>query len=419
MVLKSEFLKTLQDRGFIYQGTDLEALDALLIKERLTAYIGFDATARSFHVGSLIQIMVLYWLQHTGHRPIVLMGGGTTKIGDPTGKDQSRQLLDDKDIQKNIESLSMVFKRVLSFGNGPKEALLLNNADWIDTLNYPSFLREYGIHFTVNRMLTFESVRQRLDRESPMTFLEFNYMILQGYDFLELNKKYNCRLQIGGSDQWGNIINGIELVRKVTHKTVYGLTTPLITTASGSKMGKTALGAIWLNADMLSPYDYWQFWRNTEDADVGRFLRFFTLLPLDEIKRLEKLQGADINEAKKILADQATTFIHGEAAVREARATAQKLFESTQASLDDTSLPTLFLSGEGLKKGVSILALFCRLNFTSSKREARHLIEGGGARLNDVSITDKLFFLDHKIFEKKSVLKLSAGKKRHGLLKKT
>ncbi|HCC24381.1 MAG TPA: tyrosine--tRNA ligase, partial [Holosporales bacterium] len=257
MVLKSEFLKTLQDRGFIYQGTDLEALDALLIKERLTAYIGFDATARSFHVGSLIQIMVLYWLQHTGHRPIVLMGGGTTKIGDPTGKDQSRQLLDDQDIQKNIESLSMVFKRVLSFGNGPKEALLLNNADWIDTLNYPSFLREYGIHFTVNRMLTFESVRQRLDRESPMTFLEFNYMILQGYDFLELNKKYNCRLQIGGSDQWGNIINGIELVRKVTHKTVYGLTTPLITTASGSKMGKTALGAIWLNADMLSPYDYW------------------------------------------------------------------------------------------------------------------------------------------------------------------
>ncbi|EKE09840.1 MAG: hypothetical protein ACD_16C00100G0002 [uncultured bacterium] len=419
MVLKSEFLKTLQDRGFIYQGTDLEALDALLIKERLTAYIGFDATARSFHVGSLIQIMVLYWLQHTGHRPIVLMGGGTTKIGDPTGKDQSRQLLDDQDIQKNIESLSMVFKRVLSFGNGPKEALLLNNADWIDTLNYPSFLREYGIHFTVNRMLTFESVRQRLDRESPMTFLEFNYMILQGYDFLELNKKYNCRLQIGGSDQWGNIINGIELVRKVTHKTVYGLTTPLITTASGSKMGKTALGAIWLNADMLSPYDYWQFWRNTEDADVGRFLRFFTLLPLDEIKRLEKLQGADINEAKKILADQATTFIHGEAAVREARATAQKLFESTQASLDDTSLPTLFLSEEELKKGVSILDLFCRLNFTSSKREARHLIEGGGARLNDVSITDELFFLDHKIFEKESVLKLSAGKKRHGLLKKT
>jgi tyrosyl-tRNA synthetase len=418
MSLKSEFLKTLEDRGFIHQSTDLAALDALMAKEPITAYLGFDATARSFHVGSLVQIMVLYWLQQTGHRPLVLMGGGTTKIGDPSGKDESRKLLDDQEIQKNIESLSNIFERTLSFGSGPKDAILLNNADWIDSLNYPAFLRDFGVHFTVNRMLTFESVRQRLDREHPMTFLEFNYMILQAYDFLELNKKYNCLLEIGGSDQWGNIINGVELVRKVSHKTVYGLTTPLITTSSGSKMGKTANGAVWLNADFLSPYDYWQFWRNTEDADVGRFLRFFTLLPLDEIKRLEKLEGAEINEAKKILADHATAFVHGESAVKEARATAQKLFETTNASLDDTSLPTLILSEEELKAGVPILDLFCRLNLTTSKGEARRLIEGGGGRLNDVSISDELFVLKEATFEKQSVLKLSAGKKRHGLLKR-
>ena len=418
MSIQSEFLKILEDRGFIHQSTGLETLDALMTKESITAYIGFDATAHSFHVGSLIQVMVLYWLQQTGHRPLVLMGGGTTKIGDPSGKDESRKFLDDQEIQKNIESLSSIFKRTLSFGKDPKDAILLNNADWIDSLNYPSFLRDFGVHFTVNRMLTFESVRQRLDREYPMTFLEFNYMLLQAYDFLELNKKYNCLLQIGGSDQWGNIINGVELIRKVSHKTVYGLITPLITTSSGSKMGKTASGAIWLNEDLLSPYDYWQFWRNTEDADVGRFLRFFTLLPLDEIKRLEKLEGAEINEAKKILADHATAFVHGESAVKEARTTAQKLFEMTKASLDDTSLPTLILSEEELKAGVSILELFCRLNLTASKGEARRLIEGGGGRLNDVSISDELFVLKEADFEKESVLKLSAGKKRHGLLKR-
>lgn len=418
MLLKSEFLKIINERGFVYQVTDLEALDAQMATGPITAYIGFDATASSFHVGSLVQIMVLYWLQQTGNRPLALMGGGTTKIGDPTGKDESRKLLTDDEIQKNIQSLARVFKRALTFGNGPSDAILLNNADWIDTLNYPAFLRDYGTHFTINRMLSFESVRQRLDREHPMTFLEFNYMILQAYDFLEFYKNYGCVLEIGGSDQWGNIINGVELVRKVTHKTVYGLTTPLITTASGIKMGKTAQGAVWLNADLLSPYDYWQFWRNTEDQDVGRFLRLFTTLPLEEIKRLEKLEGAEINEAKKILADQATAFIHGDEAVQDARATAQKLFETSGASLDEAALPTIILSEDELKNGASIMDLFCRLGLTSSKGEARRLIEGGGARLDDDPIKDELLTLTAASFESQPLIKLSAGKKRHGLVKR-
>ncbi|MBS0271444.1 MAG: tyrosine--tRNA ligase [Proteobacteria bacterium] len=415
---KSELLKVLSERGFVHQGTDLEALDARIMEGPLTAYIGFDATASSFHVGSLVQIMVLYWLQKTGHRPLVLMGGGTTKIGDPTGKDESRKLLNDDEIQKNIKSLSKVFDRALTFGKNPTNAILLNNADWIDTLNYPAFLRDYGTHFTINRMLTFDSVRLRLEREHPMTFLEFNYMILQAYDFLELYKRYDCCLEIGGADQWGNIINGVELVRRIAHKTVFGLTTPLITTSSGAKMGKTAQGAVWLNADLLSPYDYWQFWRNTEDQDVGRFLRMFTILPLDEIKRLEKLEGADINEAKKVLADQATSFLHGEEAVREARITAEKLFESHGANLDEATLPTLLLSNEEIEKGIPIIDLFCRLGLTSSKGESRRLIEGGGARLNDEPIQDELFVLSLSSFKGQELLKLSAGKKRHGLLKK-
>ena len=415
----SEFLTILNQRGFIHQATDFEALDAHLAEKPLTAYIGFDATARSFHVGSLVQIMVLYWLQQTGHRPLVLMGGGTTKIGDPTGKDESRKLLDDDEIHKNIQSLSRVFERALTFGSGPKEAILLNNADWIDTLNYPAFLRDYGTHFTINRMLTFESVRLRLEREHPMTFLEFNYMILQAYDFLYLHKKYGCLLQIGGSDQWGNIINGVDLVRRVAHQTVFGLTTPLITTSSGTKMSKTAQGAVWLNADLLSPYDYWQFWRNTEDQDVGRFLRLFTLLPLDEIKRLEKLEGAEINEAKKILANQATTFLHGEEAVREAQATAQQLFAGHSATnLEEASLPTLVLSKDEIDKGISIIDLFCRLGLTNSKGEARRLIEGGGGRLNDLPLTNELHILTEASFKTQAILKLSAGKKRHGLVKK-
>ncbi len=284
--MKSEFLKIIGERGFIHQGTDLEALDEKMAKGPITAYIGFDATASSFHVGSLVQIMLLYWLQKCGHRPLVLMGGATTKIGDPTGKDESRRVIDDAEIDKNVSSLSRAFERAVTFGTGPKDAILLNNMHWIDALNYPAFLRDYGPHFTINRMLTFDSVRLRLEREQPMTFLEFNYMIIQAYDFLELYKKYGCALEMGGADQWGNIINGVELVRRVAHKTVYGLTTPLITTASGTKMGKSSKGAIWLNADMLPPFDFWQFWRNTDDQDVGRFLRLFTTPPLDEIKRI-------------------------------------------------------------------------------------------------------------------------------------
>lgn len=418
MVLKSEFLHTLQDRGFIHQGTDFEALDAHLTQESLTAYIGFDATASSFHVGNLVQIMVLHWLQKTGNRPLVMIGGGTTKIGDPSGKDESRKLLNDAEIQKNITRLSPVFERAVTFGTKPTDGILLNNADWIDHLNYSTFLRDYGAHFTINRMLTFESVRLRLEREHPMTFLEFNYMILQAYDFLELYKRYGCLLQIGGSDQWGNIINGVELVRRVAHKTVFGVTTPLITTSSGAKMGKTAQGAVWLNADMLSSYDYWQFWRNTEDADVGRFLKLFTVLPLDEIKRLEALKGAEINEAKKILADHATAFIHGDQAVVEARETAQKLFEQKDTSLDETSLPTVILTNVDLEAGVLLTDLLCRLGLTPSKGEARRLIEGGGARLNDEPIRDELLKLTVTSFQEGNLIKLSAGKKRHGLVKK-
>lgn len=419
MLMKSEFLKILHERGFIHQATDLEALDGELASGSLTAYIGFDATASSFHVGSLVQIMMLYWLQQTGNRPLVLIGGGTTKIGDPTGKDESRKLLKDEEIQQNIQSLSQVFKRALTFGEGPQDALLLNNADWLDKLNYAEFLRDYGTHFTINRMISFDSVRLRLEREHPLTFLEFNYMILQAYDFLEFHRHYDCRLQMGGADQWGNIINGVELVRRIAHKTVYGLTTPLITTSSGAKMGKTSQGAIWLNADKLSPFDYWQFWRNTEDRDVGRFLRLFTTLPVEEIERLEKLQGAEINEAKKILADNATAFIHGAEAVRKARVTAQKLFEAHGATLDGTALPSVTLSHEELKGGIPIIDLFFRLGLSSSKGDARRLIEGGGARLNDVQITDECMIISNSTFGTHLILKLSAGKKRHGLVKQT
>ncbi len=416
--MKSEFLTILNDRGFIHQATALEDLDSCLAKGPVTVYSGFDATAPSFHVGNLVQIMVLYWLQQTGNHPLVLVGGGTTKIGDPSGKDESRKLLSEAEIQDNIKSLVRVFEHVLIFGKGPTDAVLLNNADWLDLLNYPTFLREYGSHFTINRMLSFKSVRLRLEREQEMTFQEFNYMLLQAYDFLELYKRYECLLQIGGSDQWGNIINGVELVRRVAHKTVFGLTTPLITTSSGAKMGKTAQGAVWLNADRLSPYDYWQFWRNTEDQDVGRFLRLFTTLPLDEITKLEALKDAEINEAKKALADAATAFIHGEEAVKDARATAQQLFESSGTILDEAALPTCLLSEEELANGVSILDLFQRLELSVSKGEARRLIEAGGARLNDVPIKDELLTLTAASFGAHATVKLSAGKKRHGLVKK-
>jgi tyrosyl-tRNA synthetase len=416
--MKSELLKTLKERGFIYQCTDLDSLDEELSKGPITAYLGFDATASSFHVGNLIQIMLLYWLQKCGHRPLVLMGGATTKIGDPTGKDELRKILPDAHIDANIKSLSRVFEKAVTFGKGPQEAILLNNSEWIDKINYPAFLRDFGTHISINRMLSFDSIKSRLDRDQPLTFLEFNYMIIQAYDFLELNKKYDCILEMGGADQWGNIVSGVELVRRVSHKTVYGLTTPLLTTSSGSKMGKTAGGAVWLNADLLSPFDYWQFWRNTEDVNVGQYLRLFTLLSIDEIKRLESLKGAEINEAKKVLADEATRFIHGEEAVKMSRETALKLFESHAASLDESALPTVQLSKDELEKGIPIIELFHRLNLASSKGEARRLIEGGGARLNDTQITDELLTINPSSFEGQEIIKLSAGKKRHGLVKR-
>lgn len=409
--MKSECLSLLQARGFIHQATDLDTLDNLMAAGPVVAYIGFDATASSFHVGNLVQIMTLYWLQQTGHRPLVLLGGGTTKIGDPSGKDDMRQLLDDGAIAQNIERLSRIFKRVLA-----PQTPILDNSEWLDSLNYSKFLREYGAHFTINRMLTFDSVRLRLEREHPLTFLEFNYMILQAYDFLELYKKYGCVLQLGGSDQWGNIINGVELIRRVLRKEAFGITTPLITTSSGAKMGKTAQGALWLDGDLLSSYDYWQFWRNTEDKDVGRFLKLFTPLPLSEISRLEALQGAEINEAKKILADEATRFIHGEKAVEDARRTAQKLFEEGGADLGGAALPTLTLSTDQLTQGVSILDLFINLGLATSKGEVRRLMDAGGARLNDVPIQDEKLMITLGSFEGTPTLKLSAGKKRHGLI---
>ncbi|HSK39000.1 MAG TPA: tyrosine--tRNA ligase [Arenibaculum sp.] len=417
---KSEFVRVLQERGFIHQVTDLEGLDAHAAADRLTAYIGFDATADSLHVGSLVQIMMLRWLQKTGHRPIVLMGGGTTRIGDPTGKDESRQLLSDERIAANIAGIQKVFGQFLTFGSpagqAPEDAVMVNNADWLDGLAYIPFLREVGRHFTINRMLTFESVKLRLDREQPLTFLEFNYMILQAYDFLELSRRFGCRLQMGGSDQWGNIVNGVELTRRIDRKELFGLTTPLITTASGAKMGKTAGGAVWLNADRLSPYDYWQFWRNAEDADMGRFLRLFTELPLDEIGRLESLQGAEINEAKKILAFEATRLAHGEQAAREAAETARRTFEEGAAA---SGLPTVDVEPDRLDDGMPVVELLVQSGLTASKGEARRLIKQGGIRLNDRTVTDETAAVRADDLGADGAAKLSAGRKRHALVRRS
>jgi tyrosyl-tRNA synthetase len=398
----SELLRTLDERGFIHQLTDAEGLDALAQRQVVPGYIGFDATAPSLHVGSLIQIMMLRRLQQAGHKPIVLMGGGTSKIGDPSFKDEARKLLDSDTINANIASIKRVFERFLTFGDGPTDAILLDNAEWLDRLEYIPFLREIGQHFSVNRMLSFDSVRLRMDREQSLSFLEFNYMILQGYDFLELSRRADCRLQLGGSDQWGNIVNGIELCRRVDSTQVYGLTTPLITTADGGKMGKTEKGAIWLNADSLSPYDYWQFWRNAQDADVGKFLRRFTDLPLDEIARLEALGGAEINEAKKLLADAATAMAHGEDAAREAAETARKTFEEG-ASGD--ALPTLKVEGE-----ILLVDALIGLGLCGSKNEARRLIAQGGAKVDGEKLDE-----DRPIAVAGEV-RVSAGKKKHGVL---
>jgi tyrosyl-tRNA synthetase len=414
--MKSEFLQILKARGFIHQATDMAALDDLFSSETVTAYIGFDATANSLHVGSLVQIMMLRWLQKCGHRPLVLMGGGTSKIGDPSGRDEARSLITDKIIQTNIEGISKVFKKFLTFGNGPQDAVLLNNDDWLKNLSYITFLRDYGRHFSVNRMLTFDSVKLRLEREQSLSFLEFNYMILQAYDFLELNQRWGCTLQMGGSDQWGNIINGVELTRRVRSKEVFGLTSPLITTSSGAKMGKTANGALWLNEDRLSAYDYWQFWRNTEDADVGRYLRLFTEIDLNEIEKLEQLQGSEINHAKKALADAATALAHGSEALPLIHETIAQLFEHGNSG-DLSSLPTLEILPTALEAGLPILDLFVQLNLVASKGEARRLIQGNGAKINDMSISDPLQLLTAKDLNGEGMIKLSAGKKRHGIVK--
>jgi tyrosyl-tRNA synthetase len=399
----SALLRLLDERGYIHQLTDAAALDALAAKETISAYIGFDATAASLHVGSLVQIMMLRRLQQAGHRPIVLMGGGTTKVGDPSGKDESRKLLTAEEIDANIAGIRRVFERFLTFGEGPTDAIMANNAEWLDTLEYIPFLREVGRHFTINRMLTFDSVKLRLDREQPMTFLEFNYMILQAYDFLELSRRVGCRAQMGGSDQWGNIVNGIELGRRIDGSELFGVTTPLITTADGAKMGKTAQGAVWLDEQWLSPYDYWQFWRNTQDADVGRFLRLFTDLPLDEITRLEGLPGAEINDAKIVLATEATAMLHGRDAASAAQATARETFEGGAGE----DLPTLSL-GDGMNIAHALTAL----GFTPSNKEAKRKIAEGAVRLDDEPVSDPGLMVSAG----DQPLKLSLGKKRHGLL---
>ncbi|MBO6827206.1 MAG: tyrosine--tRNA ligase [Sneathiella sp.] len=411
--LRSEFMKTFQDRGYMHQCTDLEALDAAFADRSVTAYIGFDCTARSLHVGSLMQIMILRRLQQAGHKPIVLMGGGTTKVGDPTGRDESRPVITDEIIQENMDGIKKVFAKFLKFGDGPTDAIMVNNDDWLKEIHYISFLRDYGRHFSINRMLTFDSVKLRLEREQSMSFLEFNYMILQAYDFVELKKRFSCDLQIGGSDQWGNIVNGTELGRRTNSFNLFGLTTPLLTTSSGAKMGKTAAGAVWLNEDMLSPYEYWQFWRNTEDADVGKFLRLFTELPLDEIDRLEKLEGAELNDAKKILANECTRLAHGDAAAEEAAETARRTFEMGETA---ESLPTTEIPKAELDEGIPAFALFNRVGLTASSSEARKMIKGGGARLNDEKIDDEKLVVTSANVNETGRIKLSAGKKRHHLI---
>jgi tyrosyl-tRNA synthetase len=407
------FLAEATARGFVHQCTDTDALSAALGAGPVSAYIGFDATADSLHVGSLVSIMLLRLLQRHGHRPVVLMGGGTTRIGDPSGRDESRQLLTDDIIASNIAGIRRAFVPYLRFGDGAGDATMANNADWLDGLEYIALLREVGPHFSVNRMLTMDSVRLRLEREQPLTFLEFNYMILQSYDFRELRRRLGVTLQMGGSDQWGNIVSGVDLVRRTDAAPVFGLTTPLITTSSGAKMGKSAKGAVWLNADRLSPYDYWQFWRNTEDADVGRFLRLFTDLPLDEIARLEALPGAALNDAKKILANEATALLHGAAAAAEAADTARATFE--QGGVAET-LPTHFVLPTDLSAGIPVFRLLAESGLVASNGEARRLIRGGGARINDAPVTDEMRMLTHADLLDGAV-KLSAGRKQHRLVR--
>ena len=413
---KSEFLKTATERGYLHQCTDWEALDARLATGAVTGYIGYDCTADSLHVGNLFGIMLLRLFQRSGHKPIVLIGGGTTKIGDPSGKDETRRLLSDEQIAHNIAGIRRVFDKFLSFGKGPTDAVMVNNADWLDELRYIPLLRDVGGHFSVNRMLTQDSVRLRLERDQPLSFLEFNYLILQAYDFRELARRHDCALQMGGSDQWGNIVAGIELARRSDARALFGLTTPLIATASGAKMGKSVSGAVWLNSESLSPYDYWQFWRNTEDADVGRFLRLYTELPLDEIARLETLEDSAINEAKIVLATEAAALAHGREAAEAAAATARAVFESGGAG---SALPQLNVPRDALERGIPAFELFARTGLAASNGEARRLIKGGGARINDAVIAAELQPVTLADLNAEGAIKLSAGRKRHALVRPT
>lgn len=410
---RSEFLRTLMARGFIHQCSDFPGLDEKALAGGLAAYIGFDCTAPSLHVGSLLPIMMLAWLQRTGGRPLPLMGGGTTRVGDPSGKDASRMLLSVEQIDANKASIRKVFERFLTFGAGPTDAQMLDNADWLARLNYIDFLREIGRHFSVNRMLTMDSVKLRLEREHELSFIEFNYMCLQAYDFVEINRRHGALLQMGGSDQWGNIVTGLDLGRRMGAPQLYALTSPLLTTASGAKMGKTAAGAIWLNADMLAPYDYWQYWRNAEDADVERFLKLFTFLPLDEIARLAALGGAEINEAKKTLATEATALIHGREAADQAAETARATFEEGATAL---TLPQVPVSVDDVAAGLGVLSAFVKAGLLASTGEARRQVKGGGLRVNDTLVTDERATITEKDFDMEGVVKLSFGKKKHVLL---
>jgi tyrosyl-tRNA synthetase len=411
---KSDFLNVLQSRGFIHQISDPDSLDALAAKGELTAYIGFDCTAPSLHVGSMVQIMCLYWLQQSGNKPIALMGGGTTRVGDPSGKDETRKILSIEDIEHNKEGIKQVFSKFLRFGDGRHDAVMPDNAEWLTQLNWIEMLRDIGRHFSVNRMLAMDSVKLRLERDQEMSFIEFNYMILQAYDYAVLNQRYDCRLQMGGSDQWGNIVNGIDLGRRMGTPQLHALTTPLITTSSGEKMGKTASGAVWLNADMKSPYEYWQFWRNTDDADVARFLKLFTTLPLQEVERLSALQGAEINEAKKALADAATALLHGADAAGVAAETARQTFEEGAIA---ENLPTVGISRSELEAGIGVLSAFVKAGLVASNGEARRQIKGGGLRVNDVTVADEKMVLTPADLTPGGVIKLSVGRKRHILLK--
>ena len=411
---KSDFLNVLKERGFIHQASDFEGLDALAAKGEATAYVGYDCTAPSLHIGNFLTMMMLHWLQQSGNKPITLMGGGTTMVGDPSGKDETRAIRTVAEIEANKASIRGVFAKVLHYGSGKSDAIMLDNAEWLTKLNWIEMLRDIGKHFSVNRMLTMDSVRLRLEREQEMSFIEFNYMVCQAYDFVELARRTGCRLQMGGSDQWGNIIMGVDLGRRMGTPQLFALTTPLLTTASGAKMGKTAQGAVWLNADQFSPYDFWQYWRNTEDADVARFLKLFTTLPMGEIDKLAKLEGAEINEAKKALADAATTLLHGAEAARAASETARQTFEEGAIA---ENLPTVEVPRGELEAGIGVLASFVKAGLVASNGEARRQIKGGGLRVNDVAVTDEKMLLKPSELTPEGVIKLSFGKKRHVLLR--